>query len=458
MAVDFTNSQLTKHMKQIKTVNDVYDGVDTAKKYIVQMPQEEDNTFFTRTENATLKNYVQRSIEAMVGMVYRKPISTVGYSDEMLDIFNNVDLNSTLNQFSRKITDSAIRNGIAYILVDNSEKVNRPYWMLIERLDLINWKKDLEGNFTQAVIREYTDTPLDEFETESVEQFRVYDDKGNITIYRSSGNSGFEVVDVIDTGLDYIPLVEVKINDIPPMYDIAKLNIKHMNRTSVKDRYLDMAACPVPVIWGANVDDDGYNETSKPALIIGVDEAFIFNGTKDEADFQWRELSGSSIDKLQEDLSVIEDEITTGVIRASSADTTTMKTATQSYYEASEAANRVTVIANILDFALNKASFITQDYISDTASEPVAVIKVNKDYIAMGGNSDDSRVLMEAYLNGVISYDTFIQSLNKMEITDIPSIEEEIYMIENSKFKPQSLVNNTDTDKNKDNRLVSVEE
>ena len=76
----------------------------------------------------------------------------------------------------------------------------------------------------------------------------------------------------------------------------------------------------------------------------------------------------------------------------------------------------------------------------------------------MGGNSDDSRVLMEAYLNGVISYDTFIQSLNKMEITDIPSIEEEIYMIENSKFKPQSLVNNTDTDKNKDNRLVSVEE
>ncbi len=289
MSIEYIHPLLQKHIKQITMVNDVYNGADTASTYLSQMPQELDTTFAERKDKVTLKNYVRRSIEAMVGMIYRKPIAPLGYSEQVLELMKNIDLKGTINQFSREITDNLIRDGVAYILVDSSQELDRPYFIALSRMDVVNWKKDINNNFTQVVIKESVDEALDDFAIESISQYRVYDEKGNIHIYRKNEVSGnIEETEFIDTGLGYIPLVELSLEEIPPMYDIARLNIKHMNRTSVKDRYLDMAACPVPVIWGANLEEDGSVDTAKPALVIGVDEAFVFTGTKDEADFQWR--------------------------------------------------------------------------------------------------------------------------------------------------------------------------
>ncbi|RLE25644.1 MAG: hypothetical protein DRJ61_19035, partial [Acidobacteria bacterium] len=222
------------------------------------MPQEAQTTFDNRKATATLKNYVSRSIEAMSGMIFRKPMSTIGYSQDMEDMFESVDLHSTLNQFSRELSSMLIRDGKVNVLVDSSDDADKPYFIMVTRLELINWKKDINGNFTLAVIKELADDTVGIYETRRVEQYRVYDENGNITIYRKDERTQeFIEHQRIVTDVDYIPLVEFDLLDIPPMYDIAKLNIKHMNRTSVKDRYLDMAACPVPVIWGANLDEDG---------------------------------------------------------------------------------------------------------------------------------------------------------------------------------------------------------
>jgi hypothetical protein len=244
-------------------------------------------------------------------------------------------------------------------------------------------------------------------------------------------------------------------SDIPPLYDIARVNIKHMNRTSAKDRYLDMAACPVPVIWGAGIDDEENVTTAKPALVIGVDEAFIFT-SKEEGDFQWRELSGSSIDQLQKDLKVIEDDITSGVIRASQSESTTMKTATQSFYEAAESSNRVTVIANIVEYALNRAMDILCDFVGEP--ESVGVVIVNKDFNAVSGNTTDLRLLWEMYLGGALSINTLLTSMQQYELINIGSSDEEVKRIEQDDFVPESKLETTDDKvlENSDNNTVSA--
>ena len=451
--VAFLHPLYKKHQNQVKIVTDIYNGSDSASLYLSQFPQEIEDTFVDRKNKIALKNYVKRATEAFVGMIFRKPIDAIGYSENMMKITKRIDTKSTINQFARRITEKLIRDGKTYILVDSLQDGSNPYLISMDRNSVINWSKDENGNFTLIVIREFIEDRISEFEVDTIEQYRVYRDDGNITIYRQSEQEFYEY-NYIETDLDYIPVQELSLDDIPPLYDIARLNIKHMNRTSAKDRYLDMAACPVPVIWGAEIDDEGSVSSAKPALVIGVDEAFIFNGTKDECDFQWRELSGSSIDQLQNDLSVIEEDITSGVIRASSSENTTMKTATQSYYEASEASNRVTVIANIVEYALNASLDIMIDMLGENDS--VGGVIINKDYNAIAGSTTDLRLLWEMYLGGSLSLATLLNSMQQFELINIGSVDEEIKKIESETFVPKPKEVSSETIKNTDNNNLNA--
>ena len=451
--VAFLHPLYKKHQNQVKIVTDIYNGSDSASSYLSQFPQEIEDTFVDRKNKIALKNYVKRATEAFVGMIFRKPIDAIGYSENMMKITKRIDTKSTINQFARRITEKLIRDGKTYILVDSLQDGSNPYLISMDRNSVINWSKDENGNFTLIVIREFIEDRISEFEVDTIEQYRVYRDDGNITIYRQSEQEFYEY-SYIETDLDYIPVQELSLDDIPPLYDIARLNIKHMNRTSAKDRYLDMAACPVPVIWGAEIDDEGSVSSAKPALVIGVDEAFIFNGTKDECDFQWRELSGSSIDQLQNDLSVIEEDITSGVIRASSSENTTMKTATQSYYEASEASNRVTVIANIVEYALNASLDIMIDMLGENDS--VGGVIINKDYNAIAGSTTDLRLLWEMYLGGSLSLATLLNSMQQFELINIGSVDEEIKKIESETFVPKPKEVSSETIKNTDNNNLNA--
>ena len=451
--VAFLHPLYKKHQNQVKIVTDIYNGSDSASLYLSQFPQEIEDTFVDRKNKIALKNYVKRATEAFVGMIFRKPIDAIGYSENMMKITKRIDTKSTINQFARRITEKLIRDGKTYILVDSLQDGSNPYLISMDRNSVINWSKDENGNFTLIVIREFIEDRISEFEVDTIEQYRVYRDDGNITIYRQSEQEFYEY-SYIETDLDYIPVQELSLDDIPPLYDIARLNIKHMNRTSAKDRYLDMAACPVPVIWGAEIDDEGSVSSAKPALVIGVDEAFIFNGTKDECDFQWRELSGSSIDQLQNDLSVIEEDITSGVIRASSSENTTMKTATQSYYEASEASNRVTVIANIVEYALNASLDIMIDMLGENDS--VGGVIINKDYNAIAGSTTDLRLLWEMYLGGSLSLATLLNSMQQFELINIGSVDEEIKKIESETFVPKPKEVSSETIKNTDNNNLNA--
>lgn len=440
-SVTFKNNLYMQNYDQIMLVNAVYDGVDTAREFLVQQGRETADGYKKRKENATLRNFVRRSIEGFVGMIFRKQVQTTGFSDTMNEIFNRIDKKRSLNLFARELTTALVRDGKAYIICDTDEYGSTlPYATLVKRTAVINWFKDENGNYEMVVVKTQIEKRTGVFKSVLVDQYRVYHDDGTVEVYELDRYAGeVKLVESIQTEFTFVPIIELDVSDIPPLYDIAKLTIKHMNRTSLKDKYLDMSATPIPLIWGAGAGTTDPNSASpaEPAYVIGVDEAFVFDGNKDENDFQWRELDGSSIEQLQKDLNVIENEIVTGVLRATENSTTIAKTATQAYYEAAEASNRVTMMANIVEIGLNDMAQMLANIANETI-EPTAKVIVNKDYNAMISNNDDLRLLWEVYLGGALSIETFLSSLERYETIDIGSVEKELLRIKADKFTPET--------------------
>ena len=455
--VDFKHPQYAENFNQALKVYNVFNGVDTAKQYLQRTYKESDESYEARQELATLKNFVKRATEAFVGMIYRKPVQVVGFSDAVTDVTKFIDKKSNMNKFSRDLTTSLIRDGKVFLSVDTPiGGEGNPYMSILDRLSVINWRKNEQGEYTMLVYTEQVEEDFGDFGLELVQQWRVFRDNGTVELWREDKvTAAHYIYNVIETEFDYIPIIDISLDDIPPLYDIARLTISHMSRTSFKNKYLDMAAVPIPIIWDTSGGDD--NGGTKPAYVIGVDEAFVFSGTKDESDFQWRELTGSSISALQDDLAVIEEDITSGVIRASQSDNSTMKTATQAFYEAAESSNRVTVIANAVEIGLNKAMLMIADMM-DEPVESIARVIVNKDFNAITQNTDNLRLLWEVYLGGALSTETFLKSMESFEVIDIGSVEDEIKRIDKDDFQPESKggEEKSITDENMDNRTTSA--
>ncbi len=431
-----------KYAPQIKLVNDVYNGTDTVKEYLFKFPQELEETYLIRQERATLRNFVLRSVQAFTGMIFRKPIQINGYPARTARSFDTIDTVNTVSSFTRKVADAVIREGKAYILIDspNEESRGQPYLLLINRSSLINWRKDSVGNFTMVVIYEIVSEPNGAFGTKYVEQWRHYSEDGMITVYRkaastSRNSTNFEIYSQVESQYNGIPIIEIDESDVPMLYDIALMNIKHYNRQSHKDRYLTMAALPIPVIWGAEIDEDGNPETAKPALVIGVDEAFIFT-SKEESDFQWRELRGDSIDLLEKDLDSITEDITTGVLRAADSNSTVQKTATEVALLQSEASNRVSSIAIAVERGMQKALEILCEFNMEKLPQS-AMFKLSTDFNAALSGSDGVRLVYESYLTGLVSIETFLQALSDAEYINIESAQKELERIKKDNFVPE---------------------
>ena len=450
--VSFKHPEYFAHINQVSLIDSVYNGVDTAKEHLFKAPKESTTSYEDRKTKCTLKNYVKRAIEAYVGMIFRRQVQAVGYSDKVQAIANKIDKKNPISRFARDLTSTLIKDGKVFLAADTPIGGGDPYAVIIPRNNVINWRKSEAGNYTLVVIEESIIEQAGDFGLEVIEQWRVFKEDGDIDIYRRS-KDGIYLYTTIETDFNYIPIIDLEIDETPPLYDIARMTIKHMSRTSFKDKYLDMSAVPIPLIWGASNDvDDG---AMKPVYVIGVDEAFIFTGTKDEADFQWRELSGSSIEQLQKDLDVIESDITSGVIKVATSETTTIKTATESYYESSESANRVTVIASTVEIGLNRLMQMIADLMNETVDIAARVI-VNKDFNALVANGQDTRLLWEMYLGGALSYQSFMKSMESYELVDIGSVEEEQKRIETETFTPAPRNAPEETITQIDNNTLSV--
>lgn len=200
-----------------------------------------------------------RTKEALTGMVFRKSARIV-VPDQINALLENIDgAGQSLDQLSKEIVGDVLTTGRYALLVDypsapeglDSESERslglRPTIAAYAAESLINWRFEGVGGrkqLTMAVLSEHVEADDDEFshDTETVYRvLRLRDGVYTQSLYDQSGDPiTEEYVPRMAGGapFDHIPLhiIGAANNlpepDMPPLYDMAVLNISHYRNTA----------------------------------------------------------------------------------------------------------------------------------------------------------------------------------------------------------------------------------
>ncbi len=422
--ITFVRDEYVKHLPQMQICEDIYEGISTSIKHLVKNSNEYQEDFDNRKKRATLNNFVERIVSTMVGEIFRKSISYNNISERDIEFIDNACNGLDLNQFSKDIVSSAILYGKAYILVDIPKIGGIPYFTKIIRPQLINWRKDSENKFKMAVIKEYYQEDSG-FSLANKLQYRHIKEDGNIDIYRTTIGNKLELVESITTSYNYCPLFEIDIDDVPPLYDIAKVNIKHLNFQSSQDDYLLEAL--TPMLFGKALGIEAENDVlgadikpQAPKMVIGVRSANFADDP--EASLEWVEMSGQTYDISSKHLQKMEDDMSVRALRLQSESIKT-KTATQSLQENSEKQSRLVDIADDYQNTINNS--VKALYEMRYSRQFVGEILVNKDF-NISVNQTVVSDINQAFISGMVTQKTALEALNKTEVFDITDIDAEV--------------------------------
>ncbi len=402
-----TDASYDYYKEDIIKINAVCEGSKTAKNYLEPFVNEVEDSLTYRLENITLLNYTRRAVDSSSNMILRKDVRFIGTPQP--------DEEKAVNDLIKEVTKLVVREGHCYVVTDSpsisgTTKAEeqalgiKPYQYPVSRLQVPNSSKDDKGNYIHLTINE-TYQEQKGFIQVTEQQQRIFYDDGTVEIYR-----GNELYDTIETGTNYVPVVKVGIEDLF-ITDLAKINLNHMNTRSALNRYLRIAATPVPVIWG--LEDD------TKEITVGVDSALVFRNLEN-SDFQWREMTGSSTDLLQSDLQKMETDMSNSLISIISGNNVAFNEA-QISSENFEGYSFLSNISSLVEEGVNQSLLQYQDM-----GGSQFLIEIPQDYDATKLTPEQQSQYMLLYQNAVISLDTYLKVLIEGEVLPELDTDEEV--------------------------------
>ncbi len=427
--VDFQHPLYKQHEAQIRYVQNIYNGIDTVRPMLMQKKNEYNTDFDNRVANSTLENFVDEIITTVSGEIMRKPLTFDGTPEATVEELKTVSGHDTIDQFAKLLSRKALRDGKAFILADLPREGGKASLNIVERLQLINWKKNSDGIYTMVVISEMYEAEEGEFGVKYNEQLRQIDAVGNVTIWRQSSENNKNVwykYEEITTSYNFCPFYEVSLSEIPVFYDIATINFRHFNLDSLKSDYLVEALDPVLAFIGAGSGEDDLNENEEPSdskVVLGVRSSFWLDS--EEADVKWIEMSGNNHEIAQNELEYLKVAITKSFLKLQ-GDGLQTKSATQSQNEQKQSESFNSDVAEVLEVALNSA---LQGLYAIQNKTFVGECLVNRDFTS-SSSGNDAIGINTIYMSGLISHKTALEALNKAEVIDLEDVDEEIRQAE----------------------------
>jgi len=435
--VKFLHPIYVAQKQRVTLCNAMYDGYDTAKKYLLQSTNENEQDYAIRVDLATYNNVMERIITAQVGMVYRKDLIYEDVPEKYLEWFTDIKL----EQHLQDATTRADVDGKGLIMLDMPIAGGEPYLVQIKRESLINWRYS-DGKFTMAVIAEqYAEE--DGFKIEYKTQYRHLKEDGNIDIWREVEGSGMTIVESITTSYDFLPLYLADLTDseIPPMYNIAVMTKNLFNCSSMVSNSLRKATDPSLLTVGLGLDEN--NE-----LKLGVNSTI--NTDNENARVEWIELDGASIPIAKLDLKDQEKTIGERALDMNS-ENQAEKTARQVGQETAESHARLSDISTIMEYFANDIyqGLMRMKYNQDA----IGKIIYPRDFVEEGLMNNLMSSINQAWVSGMISHETALNTLVAKEQLQIEDVQAEIKLA-GEEFTVEEVPNgsqSTDTKANKPN-------
>jgi hypothetical protein len=340
------------------------------EKYLPKFPAESQQSYDYRLKTSTLFNGLGRTLENMAAKPFAEAVQHKDFDPVAETWLDDIDqCGNNLTVLAASIMTAGLKYGLTHILVENPVTMGddgqplyktkaqedaagvRPYLVHLTPSQILGWKSAKGANgaevLTQLRISESVEEDDGEFGTKVIAQVRVLV-IGAWATYRKGEKEDWIVHQQGTMSLDFIPLVTFYtrrtgfMTAVPPLRDLADLNIKHWQSSSDQDSILHTARVPILAISGLN-DDDKIEIGAKAALML-----------PSGADAKYVEHTGAAIDAGRVSLQDLENQM-----RAMGAEllaeTQVQTTATQNNIEDSEAKCQLSRMVEALEDTLDNA-------------------------------------------------------------------------------------------------------
>lgn len=316
----------------------------TSNEYLPAEKEEDEDSYKARVNRTTLFNAFLRTRQKLVGEVFGKDVTlSEDMSDAEKEWMEDIDLKGNdINTFASTVFAQALSDGVTYILADypqvemlrttdnkllffakeigkfmpftkavEKQKGWRPYLVHIKAEQVIGIRTKIvngEEVILQIRIHETVVEPDGPYAVKDVEKIRVLE-PGRYELWRrpSKAATVWELESSGLTSLDYVPLVQMKFGEktnalavVPPMDDLAYLNLNHFQSTSDQKNILHYARM---VVWFGKCLDK--NENDK--IVFGANK--LVHSDNEASDLKAVEHNGHAINSGRNDIKDTENQM-----------------------------------------------------------------------------------------------------------------------------------------------------
>lgn len=428
------------------------------EQYMPRWPNEDDESYKTRLSQATLLPVYEETINQNVGRVFSEPTKLSETTpSEIVNLCKNIDLEGNrLDVWAQEWFSLAQQYGVAYALVEyprvDNESVKtvadekalgvRPYVVMLNPRQVIGWKSKTEGGkviFTELRIKETVTEDGDDFGQKKIEQIR-HISEGHVAIWRKSkGEDGsvawaiHEEWDVSRKGIAFIQLYTKRIGfmrGVPPLLNLALLNIKHWQSQSEQDNILHVARVPILMVFGLGENQE---------LTIGSSYATEFTDRSKQG-IEYAEHSGAAIGSGKESLATLEMQMRMAGAKMLRTENTSTKALDQVNEEKMQEQSPLYTMANSLEDALDNILQIMAEYLGLSEGGSVDV-RTEIETAEQGLNSQAAIAIQSLRQGGDIRPIDAVRALQSLKIID-PDAKPELILDELNNQAPNFVGGN----------------
>lgn len=409
-----------------------------AQKYLPQGEGEGARNYKARLYRSVFTNAFAQTAEGLTGFVFRRdPVLGDDVPEPIRKHCENIDNCGThIDVFARERLQDDLTAGHSAILIDYpntegqvlslaSEQGLRPYWIPIDKDNIVSWRTTLENGRTmlsQLVLKEVTSVHEGLFGERAQVRYRV--------LYREPDQDppvGFRLLQVtqdkrvieVDSGYYRnqveIPFVEIPssgrksfLESDPPLLDLAYLNIAHYQQWS--DYAWSIHKTNVPILFGAGFPESfDENGIAKPIVVSANSALFSADST---AKLAYVSHDGAALGESQKALDDIQRNMATFGLSMLSPDKKAQDNATATAKRIDKASNdsALSVTARGLQDALERALDFHAKYLKLDDGGSIAI---NRDFENLTLTPVEITALSNLVAGGQLSIETLWQILQE---------------------------------------------
>ena len=394
------------------------------RKFLPQEPRELDESYDNRLQRSVLAPYYLRLERMLAGMLTRKPVRLDDVSDVIREQLFDVDLQGNdLQTWLFATCRQCIRYGHVGVLVDApaASQNGRPYWVSYTPRDILGWRseiKDGKQELTQLRLSEKIVVPDGLYGEKQVEQVRVLT-PGAFEIHQKDQKGDFVVVEEGRTSLSKIPFSVAYSNrmgvleSLPPLADIAELNLQHYQVQSDLSNQLHISAVPMLALFGF--------PAAAEEISAGPGEALAL---PEGAAAQYIEPAGNSYDAQFRRLEQIAAQINELGLAAVLGAKLVGETAEAKRIDRSQGDSTMMVVAQQMQDTIDNSLRFSADYMQER--NPGSSL-VNRDFMGTRLEPQEIQALLQLYTAGTITQETLLLQLEAGEVLgDDFDVEQEL--------------------------------